>query len=292
MPYHRVLSRRIVAFVVVVSGGFATISSAQTPSSPLPYETLFYSHDKLKLEAYLYKPAGDGPFPLVVYNHGSTTPDQERTEWPAPFIARLLVPAGYGVLVPERRGYGKSEGEQFSIDIGSDRGERYVRRMQAEAGDVNAAVSYVRGSNRGIDTSRIVIMGWSFGGVVTTLAAGQSSDYAAIVVQAPGALNWDKSAPLRKAMTDAAAKIRVATQCVVAENDATTDSARGVCAAASAAGARTVLKIYPKFESGRERPGNPPGHALFGLFGVEVWSKDLLNFLDTVLGRRPTAPTG
>ena len=31
-------------------------------------------------------------------------------EWPVFFIARMLVPAGYAVLVPERRGYGKSEG--------------------------------------------------------------------------------------------------------------------------------------------------------------------------------------
>ncbi|HEU4778242.1 MAG TPA: hypothetical protein VFS58_00020, partial [Steroidobacteraceae bacterium] len=46
-------------------------AAAQAPAQPLPHETLFYTHDGLKLEAYLYVPDGAGPFPLVVYNHGS-----------------------------------------------------------------------------------------------------------------------------------------------------------------------------------------------------------------------------
>ena len=269
-----------------MAAALSVVAAAQSAPPALPYETLFYTHDGLRLEAYLYKPAGDGPFPLVVYNHGSTTPDQERTEWPAPYIARLLVPAGYAVLVPERRGYAKSEGAQFSVEIGQDRGERYVARMRAEAGDVNAALDYVRASDRSIDGKRVAIMGWSFGGIVTTLAAAARERYAAVVVQAPGALNWDKSEPLRTAMADAAREIRAPVHCAVAENDATTESARAVCAAASAAGARATLKIYPKFESGRERPGNPPGHALFGPFGVEVWGKELLTFLGGVIAPR------
>jgi dienelactone hydrolase len=241
---------------------------------------LFYTHDNLRLEAYLYRPSGDGPFPLIVYNHGSAQPGEEAVEWPAPFIARMFVPAGYAVLVPERRGYGKSEGAPFSTAIGQDRGERFLRRQQDEAGDINAAVEYVLKEFRAaIDTRRIVIMGWSFGGIVTTLAASRSDRFAGVIVQAPGALNWDRSEPVRAALTEAAGRLRVPLSCSVAENDLTTESARGICAAASAGGAKTVLKIYPAFNSGRERPGNPPGHALFGPFGVDFWREDVLAFL-------------
>ena len=130
MPrFHRSLCAATIALCAV-----ATVA-AQSPS-PLPYETRFYTHDGLRLESYLYRPSGPGPFALVVYNHGSATPDEEKKEWPAPFVARLLVPAGYAVLVPERRGYAKSEGKAFSEEIGADRGPRYVARMEAEAGDV------------------------------------------------------------------------------------------------------------------------------------------------------------
>jgi dienelactone hydrolase len=267
------------ALAIVAFTGVAGTAGAQSTAPSPAHETLFYAHDNLRLEAYLYKPQGTGPFPLVVYNHGSVPAGEERNEWPAPFIARLLVPAGYAVLVPERRGYGKSEGKPFSEDIGQDRGTRFVARMSAEAGDINAAVDYVLGLPSSLDRARVVIMGWSFGGIVTTLAAGSGKRYAAVVVQAPGALNWNRSEELRRALVASAGGIRAPTLCAVAENDATTESARAICAAVQASQVHTVLKVYPKFESGRERPGNPPGHALFGPFGVGVWSGDLLAFL-------------
>jgi pimeloyl-ACP methyl ester carboxylesterase len=265
---------RIAALILL---SVTAVVTAQTPA--LPFETLFYQHDGLKLEAYLYQPEGKEPFPLVVYNHGSA----ERDEWPAPFVARMLVPAGYAVLVPERRGYGKSEGRTFSEEIGQDRGPRFLERQRAEAGDINTAVEFVLSrTGSTLDPKRVVIMGWSFGGIVTTLAAGASPRYAAVMVQAPGALNWDRSAEMRSALTEAASKVRVPVSCAVAENDATTESARAICAAANAAGAATTPKVYPSFTSGKERPGNSPGHALFGAVGASVWQKDALDFLASV----------
>lgn len=263
-------------------------SAAQPAPATPAHETLFYTHDGLRLEAYLYKPDGAGRFPLVVYNHGSAPAGQERAEWAAPFIARLFVPAGYAVLVPERRGYGKSEGAPFSEEIGRDRGGRFVARQEAEAGDINAGLEYVlKLPGSSIDVKRVAIMGASFGGIVTTLAASRSNRYAALIVQAPGALNWNRSEELRKALPAAAARIRVPVNCAVAENDDTTESARAICDAAKASGARTLLKVYPAFNSGRESAGNPPGHALFGPFGVQVWERDVLEFLASVM-RRPS----
>lgn len=270
--------------VVVLS---AMIVAAQSTAPQLPYETLFYVHENLRLESYLYKPRGTGPFPLVVYNHGSVPPEQERDEWPAPFVAHMLVPAGYALLVPERRGYGKSDGDSFSKLIGQDRGSRFVQRQRDEAGDVNAALENVlKTAAASIDPGRIVIMGASFGGIVTTLAASQSDRYAGVIVQAPGALNWDRSEALRTSLIAAAETLRVPVSCAVAENDATTESARAICAAAGRAGARTLVKVYPPFNSGRQLAGNPPGHALFGRAGVEQWKNDVLSFLAEVT-RRP-----
>src|SRR5437870_8170049 len=78
---------------------------AQTPPPTArqgnpPYVTIFYKSDSLRIEAYLYKPAGSGPFPLIVYNHGSRE-GQDRVEQPVLFIGGLLTMAGYAVLVPE-----------------------------------------------------------------------------------------------------------------------------------------------------------------------------------------------
>src|SRR5689334_469337 len=100
--------RRVITAIGLVCMLVAA-ARAQDPT----YATVFYRNGPLKLEAYFYKPEGSGPFPLVVYNHGSRA-NAEHEEWPVLFIARILVPAGYAVLVPERRGYGTSEGATFT----------------------------------------------------------------------------------------------------------------------------------------------------------------------------------
>ena len=277
--------------VVVVTGLAAAAVAAQSPSplpSAPPHETFFYKHDGLRLEAYYYRPEGNGQFPLVVYNHGSSPPGQERIEWPAGFMGRLLPPAGYAVLVPERRGYGQSEGKTFSEEIGADRGPLYVARMRAEAGDLLAAADHVtKDRTFRVDPRRRAMIGYSFGGIVTTLAVSGRADYAGAVIQAPGALNWNKSPELRDALTSAASQIAIPIQCVVAENDATTESAKAVCAAARKAPAE--LKVYPPFTPTRQLvAGAAAGHALFSPQGVAVWKDDMLAFLEKyVRGRKP-----
>ena len=273
MPRFPRCARGVATFAACA---IATALAAQTASPP-PYETRFYTHDGLRLEAYLYRPAGPGPFPLVVYNHGSR-PGEERIEWPVAFIARLLVPAGYAVLAPERRGYGKSEGATFSEEIGTDRGPRYIARLEAETGDLLAAIDSVTGDPASrIDRRRVAIMGWSFGGIVSTMAASRRTDFVAVIVQAPGALTWDHSPELRAALPKAAKRIESPIQCMVAENDATTESARAICKHAH--GTPAELKVYPPFTPTTLRANSAPGHALFGFEGVKIWAPDVLAFL-------------
>ena len=128
-----------------------------------------------------------------------------------------------------------------------------------------------------IDSKRAAVMGWSFGGIVTTLAAARGPRFAAVVVQAPGALNWDRSSDLRAALTKAATRIAVPIQCAVAENDRTTESARAVCT--NARGTPAELKVYPPFTPTILRENSAPGHALFSFQGVKIWGPDLLEFL-------------
>jgi dienelactone hydrolase len=240
-----------------------------------PYETLFYRHDGLRLEEYLYRPAGPGPFPLVVYNHGSR---YGREEMPMEHIGRLLSGAGFAVLVPERRGYGRSEGKPFGEEIGRDRGERYLARLREETGDALAGLEHVLGDPRfRLDRRRVALMGWSFGGIVTTLAAGEGA-FTAAIVQAPGAISWPKSPALRKLLPEAARRIRIPLQCMVSENDATTESTRAVCTGAVDAPDRD-LKIYPPFLPAKPRGDGAEGHDLFSPGGESIWASDALAFL-------------
>src|SRR5213592_1030415 len=125
--------------------GFSQLVLAQGAEDPdqsnkapdVPYSETFYKSGNLRIQAYLYKPDGDGPFPVVIYNHGSRA-GRERRAVPFEYIGRLLTRAGYAVLVPERRGYGGSDGPTWSEDVGNDRGQRFIARLQEETDDVLA----------------------------------------------------------------------------------------------------------------------------------------------------------
>jgi hypothetical protein len=110
------------------------------------------------------------------------------------------------------------------------------------------------------------------------LGGARTPRFAAIVAQAPGSLNWDQSPMLRAALLDAAARIRVPLQCLVAANDATIESAKQVCARAAAGGTSATYKLYPAFTP--PSPSNiPAGHLLFTSDGIQIWEQDVLAFL-------------
>src|SRR5205085_7431918 len=117
---------------------------------------------------------------------------------------------GYAVLVPERRGYGKSDGQTYDEEVQGDRGDRMMKRFHEEASDVLAGLDYLKNgeaaanSNRFnprpptelIDFRRVAIMGWSHGGVASLLAASERHEFVALVDQAGGALTWNSSPTL------------------------------------------------------------------------------------------------
>ena len=117
------------------------------------------------LETTLYRPRGDGPFPLVIINHGKASGDprfQPRARYP--LAARELVRRGYAVVVPMRQGFSKSGG----LYVGS--GCNVEGNGLAQADDVRAVLQHYA-KRPDIDATRVVVFGQSHGGL-TTLALG------------------------------------------------------------------------------------------------------------------------
>ncbi len=248
----------------------------EKPAKPA-YAELFYEHDGLRLQSYLFKPMSSGPFPLVIYNHGLRFGD-ERSERPFFYIARLLNDAGYAVLVLERRGYGASDGPTFREEVRGDYRDLFVARVVAETGDALAAIEAIADEPE-VDASRIAMMGWSFGALVSVFAAARTDRLFAVINQAGGSLNFLRSSPLREALDAAARALTTPVCCMVAKNDGTVDGARRVHAILASRGVPAELKIYPPFTPKQPIDGIAPGHLIFGAEGVPIWGDDVIRFL-------------
>jgi dienelactone hydrolase len=79
------------------------------------HEELWAIPSIIPMLAYVVRPAGDGPFPLLVMNHGVSLDPKERSYFPAIEFrdaALWFAKRGYVVVAPVRPGYGAS-----AIDI-------------------------------------------------------------------------------------------------------------------------------------------------------------------------------
>jgi dienelactone hydrolase len=118
--------------------------------------------------AWFYRPAGAGPFPVVVMAHGLGA---IREMGLAPYAERFLA-AGYACLVFDYRHFGASTGEP-----------RQLLSVSRQREDWKAAIAYARARPE-TDPDRVVLWGSSFGGghVIATAA---EVPVAAAVVQCP-----------------------------------------------------------------------------------------------------------
>ncbi len=119
----------------------------------------------IELETTFYRPPGDGPFPLVLINHGKA-PGESRFQGRAryPVAARELVQRGYAVVIPMRQGFSKSGGGY----AGTGCNVQSNGHVQAE--DVRVVLQHYAARPE-IDATRVVVFGQSHGGL-TTLALG------------------------------------------------------------------------------------------------------------------------
>ena len=135
--------------------------------------------------AGVYLPSGDGPFPVIVYSHGRSATDAERsiTRVPDPRgHVRYWVKKGFAVVAPIRPGYGDTHG----IDR-EDSGVRYdmfgncwgtplFERSAAAASEaVLATLRWLR-DQRWADAKRIVLVGASMGGLASIASAAKNPD--------------------------------------------------------------------------------------------------------------------
>jgi dienelactone hydrolase len=224
-----------------------------------------------ELETTLYRPAGEGPFPLIIVNHGKESGNprfQARSRYVV--AARELVRRGYAVVVPMRQGFSKSSGSY----IGGGCNLESNGRVQAE--DVAAVLVYYA-ARADIDARRVVVFGQSHGGF-TTLAVGALNlpNVVGLVnfaggLRQEGCNGWERS--LADAVATYARSTTVPSLWFYGDNDSyfVPETWQRMHAQYVAAGGRARLVAFGSF-------GND-AHGLFSAArGVPIWLPEVSAF--------------
>jgi len=150
-------------------------------------DNLEWTNEGFNIQGWLLSPAkveSGKKYPLVVLIHGGPS-SAEIPDWPASFgMSRAIIAAlssrGYYVLMPNPRGsYG--QGEDFTRANVKDFGGGDLRDMLA---GVDAAIK-----KHPIDSARLGVTGWSYGGFMTMWTVTQTNRFRAAVAGA-GIANW------------------------------------------------------------------------------------------------------
>ena len=168
------------------------------------------------LHGILYRPRGSGPFPAILYNHGS-----EEKPGSKPALGEFFSSNGYVFFVPHRRGQGRSPNDSFVESLYAQGAAGRIALHETHLEDQLAALTYLK-QLPDVDPHRIALAGCSYGGIQTVLAveanAEQKLGLRAAIDFAGGAMSW-RSFSLRDRMVRAIRKATVPVLFIQAEND-------------------------------------------------------------------------
>jgi carboxymethylenebutenolidase len=286
----------VVFLTLLVSGTANAVSvpaHTESISAPQAAPTLppgvtktrvtFKSGD-LTLVGYLYKPDGNGPFPGIIWNHGSEQSPGTGPEFDA--VATIFVPAGYVVFAPIRRGHGDSQGEYIQDQLaqektahGADAAQKLFVQLMAgpQLDDQLAGLAYLN-SLPYVDKDRLAVTGCSYGGIQTLLAAERGAGFRAAVAISPGAESWNGNKYLQDRLIKAVDGINMPVFLLHPEKDANVAPGYVLGQEFQRLGKPYGLEIYPPFG-----PSDEQGHCFGGAKGYHTWGPDVLWFLSNTL---------
>lgn len=143
--------------------------------------TKFIENGKtVSLEVVIFRPVGKGPFPTVVFNHGSTGRGNNPAIFTKTYTNKAIVDffceKGWLVIFPQRRGRGNSDGlydEGFEKDRSqySCSPDLSLAGVERALADIDQVVDYLK-AYKDVDKNKMIIAGQSRGGILSIAYAG------------------------------------------------------------------------------------------------------------------------
>jgi len=253
-------------------------ASGQTQLPPRQEEVTFESNG-YKLYGCIQRPPGAGPFPAMIYNHGS---EKFPGRCHPPELARVYVEHGYLFFSFHRHGHGRSPGayigdlqKQIRTQVRDPavRDRRIVALQDVYNRDVAGAVAWLM-RQPDVDRNRVAMTGVSYGGIQTLLTAEKGLGIRAFMAFAPGAMTWSNPA-VRARLEHAVRNAKAPLFLAQAKNDYSLGPSEVLGPMVRAKGPPNTAKIYPAFGTTHQ-----DGHGAFAVRGgIPIWSADGFAFL-------------
>jgi carboxymethylenebutenolidase len=276
MPSSRIVPRALLVYAFACLFGLA---HAETPS--VAPEIVHFKNADLNLAGEIFRPPGKGPFPAVLYNHGSA-PGMLNSE-ASLAMGPLFAHAGWIFFMPYRRGQG------LSASAGPYIGD-VVSKARREGGEAAAAATVTRlletdqlndeiaayawlASQPFVAKDRIALDGNSYGGIETILGAEKLKTCAAVAASAASE-TWHAAPELQRKIIETASRLPTPLLLFQAENDYDLAPNKAIFAARRSVGRAVEYKLYPRY-GWSERAGHS-----FAYRGAQVWFPDVLAFLN------------
>jgi carboxymethylenebutenolidase len=293
----------LLSALIAGSGSMGQSGSAPTisthPAAPVlapgqsPGKVISYPSGNLTLTGTLYLPKGQGPFPVVVWNHGA---DKDPSDQPE--LGDFYTRNGLAFFVPLRRGHGANPGKtvdellkpyaaQNTSDLVGDK--RFVSLLENANADVAAAVRWIR-TQPEIDSKRIVMSGISYGGLETLIYADTLRGISGFIVFSGGARLWDNP-ELQQRLFHAVNSAMAPIFLIEAENDYGTGPVDHLGPILNAKESPNRAKLYPAFGS---QGDTRMGHVAFATWnlGTDIWGPDVLAFIQASFQKKWTPQAG
>lgn len=175
---------KTLLFLCIAAAGVspALAQSSSTPERVSPTVAtlaLVIDGKPTDVVAHIYKPHGEGPFPLVIHSHGRSGSAFERhkLEYPVPVgHANYWLQKGVALVSPVRPGYGQTGGADVESSGANWQGSNCYSNPDFERTAVNARRTVVATYQWAVQQAwvrkdRILIQGQSVGGLTSVATA-------------------------------------------------------------------------------------------------------------------------
>ena len=264
------------ALLLVVSTG-ASAQEGTTVWIPMKDKGLF-GERLIRIEATLFKPLRSGPYPVMIFNHGSSGGPIPATYTENPkAIAAYLLSKDIALVVPMRRGRGKSEGSNKE-EPSPCTVEAARMGLQYASQTVDAVYAYLR-QQPWAAMDKVILAGHSRGGLLASVYAAEHPGAASAVINFSGGWKNDDCGPADVNLAlfgHAGSGAKVPNLFLYARNDAfySDESMSNYAIAFKSTGGDATFKLLTV--------ENLNGHQLFHR-AMPVWQSSVDDFLKNVL---------